>query len=151
MSANSNPPQDVIELTFGPLIAGTWIQQLLLGFILAQMVDYYRMQFDDDSKFNRVIVSLLLFFNVLLGGTDLYVQSSFSFFPLFETNFCVQPRSLPRLGAALWRIRVFRSARMDNVAGARLHCYRRLYCAGLLPHEVRPSVMKARRFRSADC
>ncbi len=80
MSANSNPPQDVIELTFGPLIAGTWIQQLLLGFILAQMVDYYRMQFDDDSKFNRAIVSLLLFFNVLLGGTDLYVQSSFFFF-----------------------------------------------------------------------
>ncbi|KAF8902307.1 hypothetical protein CPB85DRAFT_1564660 [Mucidula mucida] len=99
MSANSNPPQDVIELTFGPLIAGTWIQQLLLGFILAQMVDYYRMQFDDDSKFNRAIVSLLLFFNVLLGGTDFHVlyrasvqhYGVYEFFDLQEWTMWLEP------------------------------------------------------------
>lgn len=66
-----NPPQDVIEKTFGPLISGTWIQQLLLGFILAQMMDYYRLQFETDSIFNRTIVTLLLVFNILLGGVDL--------------------------------------------------------------------------------
>ncbi|KAF9020969.1 hypothetical protein BDZ89DRAFT_258699 [Hymenopellis radicata] len=99
MSANSNPPQDVIEQTFGPLITGTWIQQLLLGFILAQMIDYYRMHFDDDSKFNRAIVSLLLLFNLVLGGTDFHVlyrasvqhYGVYEFFDLQEWTMWLEP------------------------------------------------------------
>jgi hypothetical protein len=66
-----NPPQDVITLTFGPLVSGIWMQQLILGFILAQMVDYYRFQFATDDRLNKIIVTTLLVLNLLLGGTDL--------------------------------------------------------------------------------
>lgn len=74
MSAPSPPAvavPDGIETSFGPLVSGIWVQQLLLGFILAQMVDYYRQQWQKDSIFNRIIVTLLLVLNILLGGTDL--------------------------------------------------------------------------------
>lgn len=66
-----NPPQSIIDVTFGPLISGIWIQQLLLGFILAQMIDYYRTQFYKDEMFNKIVVTSLLFLNVFVGGTDL--------------------------------------------------------------------------------
>ncbi len=42
-----------------------------MGFILAQMADYYRDYFTHDTLFNKTIVSLLLFFNLFIGGLDL--------------------------------------------------------------------------------
>ena len=69
--SSPNPSQAVIEMTFGPLVSGIWIQQLLLGYVLAQMVDYYRTQFSEDSRFNKIIVSSMLFLNLLLCGNDL--------------------------------------------------------------------------------
>ncbi|PBK75450.1 hypothetical protein ARMSODRAFT_970103 [Armillaria solidipes] len=71
--SSSNPSQSVINVTFGPLVTGVWMQQLLMGFILAQMADYYRDHFTHDTLFNKTIVSLLLFFNLFIGGLDFHV------------------------------------------------------------------------------
>ncbi|KAK0469988.1 uncharacterized protein EV420DRAFT_1634385 [Desarmillaria tabescens] len=71
--SSSNPPQSVVNVTFGPLVTGVWMQQLLMGFILAQMADYYRDHFNHDTLFNKTIVSLLLFFNLFIGGLDFHV------------------------------------------------------------------------------
>ena len=73
MPSIAKPPQETINATFGAMVSGIWIQQLFLGFILAQMVDYYRYHFLEDSIFNKTVVTSLLAFNLLLGGTDLYV------------------------------------------------------------------------------
>ncbi|KAJ7587010.1 hypothetical protein C8J56DRAFT_943389 [Mycena floridula] len=84
--SSANPPQSVIELTFGPLVSGIWIQQLLLGFILAQMVDYYRVHYKKDSLFNKITVSLLLVLNLFIGGTDFHVlyRSSVVHYGVYE-------------------------------------------------------------------
>ncbi|KAK0223030.1 hypothetical protein IW262DRAFT_1458046 [Armillaria fumosa] len=71
--SSSTPSQSVINVTFGPLVTGVWMQQLLMGFILAQMADYYRDHFTHDTLFNKTIVSLLLFFNLFIGGLDFHV------------------------------------------------------------------------------
>jgi hypothetical protein len=103
MSSASNPPQEVIDLTVGPLVTGIWIQQLLLGFILAQMVDYYRTQFAKDDATNKLIVTMLLILNLLLGGTDLYVVSSLHGIP-FLTAMLPQSRHVSIFGYALRNI-----------------------------------------------
>ncbi|KAL1755383.1 hypothetical protein FB107DRAFT_290968 [Schizophyllum commune] len=70
---SATPPQDVINTTYGALVTGIWIQQLFLGYILAQMIDYYRKFYHTDKKFNRIIVHALLFLNVFLGAIDFHV------------------------------------------------------------------------------
>ncbi|KAE9398275.1 hypothetical protein BT96DRAFT_859329 [Gymnopus androsaceus JB14] len=99
MASAANPPQEVIATTFGPLVSGIWMQQLLLGFILAQMVDYYRYHFQTDSIFNKTVVTLLLVLNLLLGGTDFHVlyrasvlfYGQYEFFNLQEWTMWLEP------------------------------------------------------------
>lgn len=77
MSAPAGPvlppgvTQEVVELTFGPLVTGIWLQQLLFGFLVAQFVDYYRQQYNGDSKFNKIIVHSLVGLNLFIGAQDL--------------------------------------------------------------------------------
>jgi len=134
-AAAANPPAEIIELTYGPLVTGIWIQQLLFGYILAQMVDYYRMQWKADSVLNRTIVTTLLVLNTVLGGTDLYVTVDCSRKSLSLP--LLQPCPISVLSFVLRAIRILRSARMDDVHGAGLDGYRRVRRANLLLSEVR--------------
>ncbi|KIY64044.1 hypothetical protein CYLTODRAFT_425576 [Cylindrobasidium torrendii FP15055 ss-10] len=93
------PSPKVVVETVGPLISGTWIQQLLLGFILAQMFDYYRDHYARDAVFNRYMVGLLLFFNLFIGGQDFHVlwrvtvqyYGDYSMFDLQEWTMWTEP------------------------------------------------------------
>ncbi|KAE9401453.1 hypothetical protein BT96DRAFT_974734 [Gymnopus androsaceus JB14] len=99
MPSIANPPQEMINATFGAMVSGIWIQQLFLGFILAQMVDYYRYHFLEDSIFNKTVVTLLLAFNLLLGGTDFHVlyrsavlfYGEYEFYNLQAWTFWIEP------------------------------------------------------------
>ncbi|KAJ7507104.1 hypothetical protein B0H11DRAFT_2218933 [Mycena galericulata] len=72
-SSTLNPPQSVIESTFGALVMGLWIQQFFLGLIALQAAQYYWHFSERDSKFYLWLVAALLILNVLEAGMDAHV------------------------------------------------------------------------------
>lgn len=58
------PPALVIEQTFGPFVTGIMLQQLLMGVIVVQVYDYYRV-FTKDSPFYKSLVGVLFSVTVL--------------------------------------------------------------------------------------
>ncbi|KAJ6553799.1 hypothetical protein DFH09DRAFT_1495363 [Mycena vulgaris] len=73
-TANSlNPPQSIINSTFGPLVAGLMIQQFFVGIITAQAGYYYSRFTQRDSKFYLWLVAVLLVFNALDAATDFHI------------------------------------------------------------------------------
>lgn len=75
------------------------MQQLLLGYILAQMIDYYRRYYKTDGGFNKFVVTSLLVLNIFVGGTDFHVlyrctvlhYGDYEFFDLQDWTMSTEP------------------------------------------------------------
>lgn len=63
------PPLEIIEETFGPFVTGIMMQQLLMGVIIVQVYDYYRV-FTKDSTFYKSLVALMLAVTILQASMD---------------------------------------------------------------------------------
>ncbi|TRM61698.1 hypothetical protein BD626DRAFT_548877 [Schizophyllum amplum] len=93
------PAQAIINTTYGALVTGIWMQQLLLGYILAQMIDYYRRYYKTDGGFNKFVVTSLLVLNIFVGGTDFHVlyrctvlhYGDYEFFDLQDWTMSTEP------------------------------------------------------------
>ncbi|KAJ7933615.1 hypothetical protein B0H13DRAFT_2306423 [Mycena leptocephala] len=67
------PTQHMVSATFGAMLAGILIQQLLLGSIINQAYNYYYRFHDRDSMFYQYLVAVLLTFNALQLAMDMDV------------------------------------------------------------------------------
>ncbi|KAJ7937663.1 hypothetical protein B0H13DRAFT_1456778, partial [Mycena leptocephala] len=67
------PTQHMVSATFGAMLAGILIQQLLLGSIINQAYNYYYRFHDRDSMFYQYLVAALLTFNALQLAMDMDV------------------------------------------------------------------------------
>ncbi|KAG8916767.1 hypothetical protein FRC01_002881 [Tulasnella sp. 417] len=63
------PPLEIIEATFGPFVTGIMMQQLLMGVVVVQVYDYYRV-FTKDSTFYKSLVALMLAVTILQASMD---------------------------------------------------------------------------------
>lgn len=67
---NHLPPCYIVEKFLAPVVAGTMVEQWLLGIICSQAVMYFRHHFNSDTIFCRSIVTCLVAFTILLGILD---------------------------------------------------------------------------------
>ncbi|KAJ7437505.1 hypothetical protein FB451DRAFT_1305451 [Mycena latifolia] len=97
--ASSNPPQDTLISTLGPMVLGLMFQQLLLGIIFIQTYQYFSRYYHRDPMFYLALVGALFLLNVLEGAmafdviyrTFIIHYNDYAFFDLQTWTMWSQP------------------------------------------------------------
>ncbi|KAG9033008.1 hypothetical protein FRB95_000670 [Tulasnella sp. JGI-2019a] len=66
------PPEEIIAATFGPFVTGIMLQMMLMGVIVVQVYDYYRV-FGNDPPSYKIVVGMLFGVTILQATMD-YTQ-----------------------------------------------------------------------------
>ncbi|KAJ7130369.1 hypothetical protein C8R44DRAFT_829736 [Mycena epipterygia] len=102
----SNPSESSIRQTFGALLLGVVLQQILLGVIMLQTYRYYNLFSTRDCKFYQALVGTLFVLNMLEEGMDIHVlyrtavvhYGDFAFFDLQTWTMWSEPAVTALIG-----------------------------------------------------